>query len=31
MSGYEPFDMSGIPRKDDDPLLGRYDTLYDIV
>ena len=31
MSIYLPFDMSGIPRKDDDPLLGRYDTLYDIV
>ncbi|RSN77198.1 hypothetical protein D6D85_02865 [Candidatus Methanodesulfokora washburnensis] len=31
MSGYEPFKMSGIPRKDDDPLLGRYDTIDDIV
>jgi hypothetical protein len=31
MSVYVPFDMSGVPRKDDDPLLGRYDTIDDIV
>jgi len=31
MAVYLPFDMSSIPRKDDDPLLGRYDTISDIV
>jgi len=30
-SVYIPFDMMGIPRKDDDPLLGRYDTMDEIV
>lgn len=28
---YLPFNMKNIPRKDDDPLLGRYDTLDPIV
>ena len=28
---YLPFDMSEIPRKDDDPLLGRYDAMDYIV
>jgi len=31
MSVYLPFEMSRIPRKDDDPLLGRYDTIDNIA
>jgi hypothetical protein len=31
MSVYLPFKINEIPRKDDDPLLGRYDTIDNIV